>query len=199
MARTDPALQVLQLANNQGKGAAVRHGLIAANAKGFTHALIMDADGQHPAECIPAFMSTSIAAPDALVMGRPIFGADAPWLRVAARRICNFCAALETMGSIGDTLFGFRVYPVAALLSVMRQSAGMQGFDFDPEAVVRLAWKGLPLVHLPAPVRYLDQAKGGVSHFNYARDNLLLIRMHLRLIRFGLLHRTPDDSARRRD
>ena len=101
------------------------------------------------------------------------------------------------MGKVGDTLFGFRVYPIAALLSVMRQSSGMKGFDFDPEAVVRLAWSGLRLVHLPAPVRYLDQAEGGVSHFNYVRDNVLLIFMHLRLIGFALsrLLRGPETRS----
>jgi glycosyltransferase involved in cell wall biosynthesis len=187
MARCDPALRILRLHTNQGKGAAVRHGLTAAKANGFTHALVMDADGQHPADCIPAFMNASIHTPNALVMGRPVFGADAPWVRVAARRLCNFFAAFETMSQVGDTLFGFRVYPIAGLLSVMRRSVGMKRFDFDPEAVVRLVWGGTRLIHIPAPVRYLEKAEGGISHFRYMRDNLLLIRMHLRLLGIALL------------
>jgi glycosyltransferase involved in cell wall biosynthesis len=182
MARRDPELRVLHLPHNSGKGEAVRCALTTARAQGFTHALVMDADGQHPAHLIPAFMAASIAAPDALVMGRPIFGKDAPWVRVAGRRLCNWCAALETLRRVGDTLFGFRVYPIGALLSVMQSSSGMRRFDFDPEAVVRLAWRGTPIVHLPAPVRYLSNAEGGVSHFRYMRDNLLLIGMHLRLL-----------------
>jgi glycosyltransferase involved in cell wall biosynthesis len=184
MAGVDRGLRVLRLPVNRGKGAAVWYGLVAAQASGFTHALVMDADGQHPSDCIPAFMAASAAAPRALVMGRPVFGDDAPWMRVASRRICNGCAAVETFRRVGDTLFGFRVYPVAALLSAMQSSSGMRGFDFDPEAVVRLVWQGLPLVQLAAPVRYLGRAEGGISHFNYVRDNLLLVRMHLRL---GLL------------
>jgi len=189
MAQADPGLRVLWLPCNQGKGAAVRHGLIAAQADGFTHALVMDADGQHPENYIPAFMAVSAAAPYALVMGRPIFGADAPWVRVAGRRLCNFFAGLETRRKVGDTLFGFRVYPVGPLIRVMQQSGGMRRFDFDPEAVVRLAWSGVPLIHLPAPVRYLSRAEGGVSHFKYLRDNLLLIGMHLRLSLTRLLRR----------
>ena len=181
MARQDPALHLLRLPRNRGKGAAVRHGLEAAQSRGFTHALVMDADGQHPADRIPDFMATSAAAPESLVMGRPVFGADAPWLRVAARRLCNGCAALETLRPVGDTLFGFRVYPVGALLSVMQASSGMRRFDFDPEAVVRLTWQGTPLIHLPTQVRYLSRVEGGISHFNYLRDNVLLIGMHLRL------------------
>jgi len=181
MARSDAALRVLRLPRNQGKGAAVWQGLVAAQANGFTHALVMDADGQHPADRIPLFMAASIAAPSALVMGRPVFGRDAPWVRVMARRLCNGCATLETLRRVGDTLFGFRVYPIAALVSVMQARHGMRRFDFDPEAVVRLAWRGLPFVHLPAPVRYLSRTEGGISHFKYLRDNRLLIGMHLRL------------------
>jgi hypothetical protein len=143
----------------------------------------MDADGQHPADRVPAFMATSAAAPDALVMGRPEFGEDAPRIRVISRRLCNACAMLVTLRQVGDTLFGFRVYPIAALLVAMEKTKGMRRFDFDPEAVVRLSWDGIPLVHLPTPVRYLSCTEGGVSHFRYARDNLLLIRMFLRLSR----------------
>jgi glycosyltransferase involved in cell wall biosynthesis len=181
-ARMDPALRVLRLTVNSGKGAAVGHALAAADACGFTHVLVMDADGQHPAERIPDFMAASRAAPGAVVAGRPVFGPDAPWERVVARRLCNWCAALEAMRDVGDTLFGFRVYPIAPLLAVMRESRGMRRFDFDPEAMVRLAWEGRPLIRLPAPVRYLTPAQGGVSHFRYVRDNRLLVRMHGRLL-----------------
>ena len=181
MAETDPALRVLRLSTNRGKGEAVRSGLIAASALGFTHALVMDADGQHPAASIAPFMAASAAVPEALIMGRPVFGEDAPRIRVVSRRVCNAAAALLTLRHVGDTLFGFRVYPIAGLLSVMRASRGMRRFDFDPEAVVRLVWDGMPLVHLLTPVRYPSRAEGGVSHFKYLRDNVLLTCMYIRL------------------
>jgi glycosyltransferase involved in cell wall biosynthesis len=181
MARLDPALRVLRLSRNCGKGAAVRYGLEVADARGFTHALIMDADGQHPPDRIAEFMAMSAASPEALVMGRPVFGPDAPWVRVVSRRLSNGIAALMTRRSVGDTLFGFRVYPIRPLLDVMQASQGMRRFDFDPEAVVRLVWDGMPLVHLPTRVRYLSRAEDGVSHFHYLRDNLLLARMYTRL------------------
>jgi glycosyltransferase involved in cell wall biosynthesis len=181
MAQTDPAVRVLHLSRNRGKGAAVRHGVTAAAAGGFTHALVMDADGQHPAESIQSFMAASADCPAALIMGRPMFGTDAPWLRIVSRRLSNAGATLLTGRDAGDALFGFRVYPIAALLGAMQASPAMHGFDFDPEAVIRLAWAGTRLVHLPAPVRYFARAQGGVSHFNYAADNLLLGGMFLRL------------------
>ena len=197
LARDDAGLRVLALERNSGKGAAVRHALGAAAAEGYTHALVMDADGQHPAASIPAFMAASQAAPAALVLGVPVFDASAPALRVRGRRISNWWANLETLWmGIGDSLFGFRVYPVRPLLEVMRRNPWMRRFDFDPEAAVRLAWLGLPLVNLPAPVRYLRPEEGGVSHFRYGRDNALLTWMHIRLM-LGFLARLPLLALRR--
>jgi glycosyltransferase involved in cell wall biosynthesis len=187
----DARVRVLTLPENGGKGAAVLHGLDVAAAEGFTHALTMDADGQHPAASIPAFMEASRADPGALVLGLPVFGPEAPLIRVRGRRISNWWAEVETFGGdIGDSLFGFRVYPIAPLRRVMRRTRWMRRFDFDPEAAVRLCWAGLRVVSLPAPVRYLRREEGGVSHFRYGRDNVLLTAMHIRLV-FGMLPRLP--------
>ena len=175
--------RLLRLPRNRGKGAAVHHGLQAAAAEGFTHALVMDADGQHPAERIRAFIAASVARPEAMVLGRPEFGPDAPALRVVGRRLSNLATRLvDRKAGIADSLFGFRVYPIAPLLQVMDSTRHMRGFDFDPEAALRLARLGVPAVNLPAPVRYLRRDQGGVSHFRYARDNLKLTWMYLRLL-----------------
>jgi hypothetical protein len=175
-------LRVIVQSVNQGKGAAVLNALDSARAAGFTHALVMDADGQHPAGLIPQFMSASMANPDAMILGKPVFDASAPRLRVYGRELSNTWVKLETLGSgIGDSLFGFRVYPIADLQAVMHKQTWMRRFDFDPEAVVRLCWRGVRPINLPAPVRYLRPEEGGVSHFKYLRDNALLTWMHIRL------------------
>ena len=83
---------------------------------------------------------------------------------------------------MADSLYGFRVYPVAALAAVMVRQPWMRRFDFDTEAVVRLAWRGVKPVNLDAPVKYLRADEGGVSHFRYVRDNVLLTWMHTRLM-----------------
>jgi glycosyltransferase involved in cell wall biosynthesis len=183
MAAADPGLRVWVLPQNSGKGAAVLQGLQQAQAEGFTHALTMDSDGQHPADLIPAFMQASMARPDTMVLGRPVFDASAPMLRVRGRRVSNWWTNLETLGAgVADSLYGFRVYPVAALAAVMARQPWMRRFDFDTEAVVRLAWRGVKPVNLDAPVKYLRADEGGVSHFRYGRDNLLLTWMHTRLM-----------------
>jgi glycosyltransferase involved in cell wall biosynthesis len=191
MAKSDPGLEVLVRARNGGKGRAVREGLEQALRRGFTHALVMDSDGQHPAARLSAFMQASIAQPEAMVIGDPVFDESAPPIRVKGRRISNWWANLETLwAGIHDSLCGFRVYPIAPLLLEMYSSSGMRRFDFDVEAAVRLAWRGVPVVNLSAPIRYFSTAEGGVSHFHYWRDNVLLTSMHARLL-FGFLIRLP--------
>lgn len=197
MAERDPGLRVWVLPTNQGKGAAVLHGLRLAQAAGFSHALTMDADGQHPADLIPAFMRASRERPHAMILGRPVFDASAPLLRVRGRRVSNAWTNLETLGAgVADSLYGFRVYPVADLVDVMSRQRWMRRFDFDTEAVVRLAWRGVKPINLDAPVKYLSAEEGGVSHFRYGRDNLLLTWMHTRLM-FGFVFRLPLLSWRR--
>jgi glycosyltransferase involved in cell wall biosynthesis len=197
VARDDAGLRVVVLPANRGKGAAVLHGAELAAAEGYTHILTMDSDGQHPAWCIPEFMARSAAEPGALVLGDPVFDASAPLIRLRGRKISNWWANLETLwAGIGDSLFGFRVYPIADLIAVMRASAWMRRFDFDPEAAVRLSWAGVPPINIAVPVRYLSAAEGGVSHFRYLRDNLLLTWMHTRLVLEFLL-RLPLLALRR--
>lgn len=190
-AKTDAGLRVFVLPENRGKGAAVLFGLDEATRAGYTHVLTMDSDGQHPAELIPRFMQASAAEPAAMILGKPVFDASAPLLRVRGRKVSNAWANLETLWmGIGDSLYGFRVYPVAPLRRVMRGQRWMRRFDFDPEAVVRLAWRGVRPVNLDAPVKYFRADEGGVSHFNYWRDNVLLTWMHSRLFA-GFVLRLP--------
>jgi glycosyltransferase involved in cell wall biosynthesis len=192
----NPDFRIIRLPVNSGKGAAVLHGLREAIAAGFTHVLTLDADGQHPADRVPAFFELSAAHPEAAVFGRPVFDASAPALRVEGRKISNFWANLETLGwGIDDSLFGMRLYPAQALLDVMESTRYARRFDFDPEVAVRLAWRGVPIINLPTPVRYPSTEDGGVSQFRYFRDNTLLTWMHFRLL-CGFLLRFPLLAAR---
>ena len=149
LAKDDPGLRVFRLARNSGKGAAILHGLQQAVRAGYTHALTMDADGQHPADRIAEFMTASRSAPEALVLGRPHFDASAPRERVIGRKISNALVHLETLSDgIGDCLFGFRVYPIRPLVTLMESHRWMRRFDFDTEAAVRLVWRGLRCINI---------------------------------------------------
>lgn len=183
LAAAEPALSVLELPRNSGKGSAVLAGAAWAQARGFTHALTMDADGQHLPEYIVQFMHISAAQPDALVLGRPVFPPNIPAERLHGRKISVALTRLEMLGrGIDDPLFGFRVYPLEPLLRLLGPRRTGRRYDFDTEAAVRLCWSGVRPLNVSAPVRYFSRAEGGVSHFHYVRDNLQLAGMHLRLL-----------------
>ncbi|MBC7368701.1 MAG: glycosyltransferase, partial [Undibacterium sp.] len=188
LAATTPALRVLVRPTNGGKGAAVLTAAEAALAAGFTHALVLDADGQHPEDRIADFMAVSAATPAALILGQPIFGPEAPAIRLYGRKLSVGLVHLETLGRvIADPLFGFRVYPLAPLVAAMHSTRGARRYDFDPEVAVRMVWAGTPVKNIPATCRYLSKTEGGVSHFHYLRDNLRMIWLHTRLITALLL------------
>jgi hypothetical protein len=176
-------LRILALERNSGKGAAVLHALQAAAREGFTHALVLDADGQHSADDISRFMQASQKNPNAMILGVPQFAADAPKSRRHGRRVGNWWANLETLwGGIEDSLFGFRVYPIQESVRILQGTRRARRFDFDTELAVRLFWAGVTPVNLSTPVRYLKPADGGRSHFHYLRDNWLLMRRHSLLV-----------------
>ena len=185
--------RILKHKRNGGKGAAVLTGLQEAIRNGFTHVLIMDADGQHPAAEIPHFMAFSEAHPQAMILGVPRFDANAPRVRIWGRKISNLLVCFLSGADIQDALFGFRVYPVAPLLEAMEVSNHMRGYDFDAEAVVRLAWAGVPVINQSAPVLYFSKSEGGVSHFRYGRDNLRLAGMYARLFAAWAVRRFSQD------
>lgn len=203
LARTEPGLRVLMQTRNGGKGAAVLAGALAALAEGYTHALVMDADGQHPADRIGDFMETSRGNPRSMILGRPVFGPEAPLVRLKGRKISVGLVRFELFGDgVDDPLFGFRVYPLAPLVRVMSRLRSARRYDFDPEVAVRLFWSGTPSVNLPAACRYRSAGEGGVSHFHYVRDNVRMVWLHTRLISELLLWRWPAvrrvQAARRR-
>jgi glycosyltransferase involved in cell wall biosynthesis len=189
--KAHPGLRVIALAKNGGKGAAVLHGTKLAHEAGFTHVLTIDADGQHPAEDIPHFLKLATDHPEAVMMGCPVFGPEAPQLRVQGRKISNGWANLETLGwGIPDSLFGMRLYPIVPLLRAFRGTIWARRFDYDTEIAVRLAWQGVPMMAVPTKVRYLTAEEGGVSQFRYFRDNSVLTWMHFRLL-LGFMVRIP--------
>ncbi|MDL4914564.1 MAG: glycosyltransferase [Enterobacterales bacterium endosymbiont of Blomia tropicalis] len=186
---------VLRLAKNQGKGAAVIQGLRAAAAQGFTHAIQLDADGQHQIEDCPAMLAEAQRYPDCLISGQPLYDDSIPKSRLYGRYITHFWVWIETLSfSIKDSMCGFRVYPLQATLMLCNQRPVGLRMDFDTEIMVRLYWQGTPARFLSTRVTYPET---GISHFDALHDNLRISWMHTRLF-FGMLPRIPHLLAMRR-
>ena len=187
LASTTQQLHIMTLPENCGKGAAVLKGFEFALRQGFSHAVVFDSDGQHEAADLPLFFEASRQHPEAMILGVPRFGPEAPELRIKGRLVGNWWTNLETLwGGINDSLFGFRLYPIVPSLQILNSIRGGRRFDFDTQLAVRLYWHGIPPVNISTPVHYKKRAAGGVSHFRYLRDNLLLVAIHTQLTLLAL-------------
>jgi glycosyltransferase involved in cell wall biosynthesis len=183
-----PLVRLSRLPLNSGKGAAVMRGMRHARADGMTHALQIDADGQHDSRDVPRFLERGAARPEALLVGQPIFDASVPKSRLYGRALTNFWVCVETLSlAIKDTQCGFRLYPLTAACALIDEVALPWRMDFDIAIVVHLAWQGVPVENLPTRVAY---PAGGVSHFHVVRDNLRISVAHTLLV-FGMLARLP--------
>lgn len=184
--KTDTYL--LRLAENQGKGGAVMAGLREAQRLGFTHALQVDADGQHDLHAVRGFLDESRAHPDAIICGYPQYDASVPKGRLYARYLTHVWVWINSLSlEIRDSMCGFRVYPLAASVALIDSAKLGKRMDFDSEILVRLSWRGQPMRWLPTRVHYPED---GVSHFRLWQDNVLISKMHARLF-FGMLCRAP--------
>jgi len=183
-----PDALLLRHPENRGKGAAVMTGFEAALEAGYSHALQIDADGQHSTADIPAFCAAAREFPDGIVCGRPVFDQSVSKLRYYARYITLGFCWLECMSTeIEDAMCGFRVYPIRPVLALGAHASFGQRMTFDPEILVRASWAGMPLQFIAIDVRYPDN---GRSHFRYWRDNVEISWMHTRLLA-GMLLRLP--------
>jgi len=181
-ALADPArhVTVIRRAENGGKGAAIKTGFRAAIAAGYTHALQVDADGQHDLADAPAFLAKARAAPGAVVCGAPLYDASVPKSRKFGRYITHVCVWIETMSlEITDSMCGFRLYPLAVVQGVLDRETIGDRMDFDTEIAVHLHWRGAPFVTQETRVVYPD---GNVSNFRMLMDNVRISWMHIRLL-----------------
>lgn len=187
---------LIRQAENQGKGAAVMRGLQVAAEAGFSHALQVDADGQHQIEDCPQMLAEARQHPQCLISGQPLYDDSIPKSRLYGRYITHFWVWVETLSfSIRDSMCGFRVYPLAPTLALATRHPLGQRMDFDTEIMVRLYWAGTPSRFIATRVTY---PQDGVSHFDALHDNLRISWMHTRLF-FGMLPRIPSLLRRPRD
>lgn len=189
LSKKHPNLSVIEHQNNQGKGGAVQTGLRTAFEQGFSHALQVDADGQHDLGDVNKLITESKNFPEALISGKPIYDESIPKHRYYARNITHFWVWVETLSfQIKDTMCGYRVYPLASTVQLLQQKKLGKRMDFDIEVMVKLFWKNIDLRFIDTAVDYPEH---GVSHFRALEDNILISWMHTRLF-FGMLLRIPQ-------
>lgn len=182
-------LTLVEHSVNQGKGAAVQTGLKMAYSQGFTHALQIDADGQHDLNDVDKMLLESKNNPQSLISGKPIYDESVPKHRYYARNITHFWVWIETLSfQIKDTMCGYRVYPLAETIELLSQQSIGKRMDFDIEIMVRLYWQKTECRFIPTAVEYPED---GVSHFRAFEDNVLISWMHTKLF-FGMLIRVPS-------
>jgi glycosyltransferase involved in cell wall biosynthesis len=189
IARQSPEkISLLRHEVNRGKGAAVMTGMRFAATRGYSHVLQIDADGQHDTADIPRFIGAAQRQPQAIINGCPIYDGSVPAIRFYGRYLTHVWVWINTLSfQIRDSMCGFRVYPVEAVLALLRSERFGERMNFDTEVLVRLCWQGRKIINLPTKVGYPTD---GVSHFRVWRDNVLISRMHAMLF-VGMLLRAP--------
>jgi glycosyltransferase involved in cell wall biosynthesis len=183
-----PQVTLVRLARNGGKGAAMLAGFEEAARQGRSHALQIDADGQHDCADIPLFLDRGRASPAAVVCGCPIYDASVPKGRLYGRYATHVWVWINTLSlDIRDSMCGFRLYPLASLMPLLDRVRIGRGMDFDSDVIVRLHWRGVPVLNQPTRVTY---PADGISHFRMLHDNLRISAMHARLF-LGMVWRSP--------
>lgn len=188
-----PSVTLVTLEQNQGKGGAVKAGIKRAQELGFSHAIQIDADGQHDLEALPALIQASQAKPMRLISGQPIYDESVPKARLYGRYATHIWVWIETLSlSIKDSMCGFRAYPIDKTQTVLNKYDVGSRMDFDIEILVRLYWEGCDIDFVETRVIYPEN---GISHFDALWDNVKISWMHTRLF-FGMLPRAPKLIAR---
>ena len=193
-AGTPNRITLIRYTVNRGKGRAVLSGLRYAPNAGYSHAVQIDADGQHRALDIPNFLEQAAAHPGALIVGCPEYDETAPSARLYARYLTYIWVCINTLSlQINDSMCGLRVYPLSAMIALDKRQKLSERMSFDIEVLVRLYWDGVQIINLPTPVGYRWD---GVSHFRAVLDNWLISQTHATLF-FGMLLRLPMLIARK--
>lgn len=185
---------LLRHERNRGKGAAVCTGFRAAHEAGFTHALQIDADGQHTLGDIARVLEEARAYPDAVICGRPIFDSSIPKSRYYGRYITHVLVWVETLSfEIRDSMCGFRLYPLGAVMALLERRSVGSRMDFDTDILVRMHWRGIATRWVDTRVVY---PADGVSHYRLFFDNVRMTVLHIKLL-LGMLVRAPMLIARK--
>jgi hypothetical protein len=161
--------ELIRLPKNQGKARALLAGLTRALERGHSHALTIDADGQHDASRIPAFLDVARGAAERsiLVLGcRAPLPAVYPLARLCGRTLSGLAVRAASGLSVGDAACGMRLWPIARTLSTPARGGR---YAWEEEMIIRLAWGGATTAEVTIPVIYRPHSIGP-SHYRFSRD-----------------------------
>jgi len=162
-----PQINTITYARNRGKGYALKQGFIHGFSRGFSYAITLDADAQHKATDIQAFVEGITEYPGALIVGSRTLPQEK--LRKGsgfANKFSNFWFRFIAGNNLPDTQSGFRLYPLLPLNPVRFYS---NKYEFELEVLIRASWRGVPVTSIPIDVYYPDKSER-VSHFRPLRD-----------------------------
>lgn len=186
-------IEVLHLPLNQGKGVALKKGIDWAQQNGYRYLISMDSDGQHLAKDLPSFLDKIEEEPDSMIIGaRNMDTADGvPEGSSFGHKFSNFWFRLETGKSLPDTQSGFRLYP---LKHFEKMHFFTTRYEFEIESIVRLSWKGVPMLWIPIQVVYPTDR---ITHFRKFWDFFRISLLNSVLVLIAFLWIKPRDLIRR--
>jgi len=176
----DGLCDIYRRKTNGGKGAAVISGFLWANERGYSHVVQVDADGQHDLDELLPLTKLGRENPTKIICGIPSYDESVPKHRFYARYLTHVWVWIETLSfKIKDSMCGFRLYPLASTISLLKRRKLRCYMGFDLEILVRLRWAGVDIINHPVKVNYpLD----GISHFKLWKDNVEISLLHTQLV-----------------
>jgi len=178
LASQNPWVKLHHRERNGGRGAALKTGYRLAFEQGYTHALQLDADGQHESADVPVFVAAMQEDPQALVLGAPQFDESAPKIRLYGRQLSRLMVWIATRSvAVEDPLCGFRGIPLRPAVALLDAIPTGDHMEFDPQLIIQLCWAGVQVRNVPTRVVYRS---GGLSHFDALWDNVRLSSMYSR-------------------
>jgi glycosyltransferase involved in cell wall biosynthesis len=189
----ETGITLITMPVNKGKGYAVRAAFRKSVDMGFDYLITIDSDGQHSVSDLGQFVMKIRENPGALIIGeRNMKQASVPGKSSFGHRFSNFWFRVETGQKLRDTQSGYRLYPVKRMKKMRWVT---RRYEFEIEVLVRAAWKGIPILHVPVSVYYAPKEKR-ISHFRPFIDFTRVSLLNTVLVFIALLFVRPFLFAR---
>ena len=181
-------IEIITFKKNKGKGSALKKGFSRAYELGYQHGITIDSDGQHMPDDLPNFIKKLEEEPGSMIIGaRNMKQEGIPGKSSFGNRFSNFWFKVETGISLPDTQSGYRLYPLKDIHNIRLLTPK---FEFEIEIMVRAAWKGISVIHLPVDVYYPPEEER-VSHFRPFKDFTRISILNTFLVLLALLYYRP--------